>query len=851
MPTTVNGIGTHYYGQRNLRIHQGQCENCGRVVTLRDYETRLCFVILLIPIIPLGRKQVINECPRCRRHRVMPLEKWTQLREELVEESKRQTQAAPNDVQAALDHLQTVTALRGAEKAVGTARETLERFGDRADVQVAAGGCYEHLGMGHEADACFERALSLDPHDGAARRAVAMGCIERNELERAAQLLDAMERDEQPDRGPPFVLLGEAYQKQGQHEEALDAFRRGLAAAPSLKRERSLRKMVRQSEKVAPDAARALPPKRLWEQPAFLAAGIASLVALAVFGANWLIASRRPLHVVNSLSIPATVRLDGAKPMQIAPGALRKTRCGEGHHEAVVALEGGQPETVRFTMATGWFARFFRKPVYVLNVGGAAVIVREEIIYSVRRKEQANPFELHCGEPFVAFKHIHYAFTDPPSRIESEGTHDVHKSCLYVVEDIEPGQALNACGDELSSEACERFARSHLTAQPKNDLLLNYLFFIMQEEGRTDVLRDFLEQRLDNRPVLIQWHRRYQALCDTPDRWGGLVEMYEGFLRRDPDNSALLYLRGRLVEAPEKALPYHERAIAADPSNPYPHLAKAWHLRSAGDFAAARRAVAEAHRLRPDQPEIEAAYYRDRLRLGEFDALEQEVRSKRRETPLLWDHHIQLMGLLAAKGDLPAARREHEAYAARVRQELPGDPDQLVLSSEVSLLAFEGRYEECLAKLEELGDAGLVEGVEFRCRLELAQLDAAQRSVAEAEDAYGLLLVAIAWGLEGNRERAAVCRRRAAEALATQGRRERQLAAFLAEDAKPTAADVRAVTNAPFVKALAAAALAQAHPAEREGLLEVAEKFNVSPVYPHAFLKRAVTEMRTASAAHR
>jgi hypothetical protein len=96
-----------------------------------------------------------------------------------------------------------------------------------------------------------------------------------------------------------------------------------------------------------------------------------------------------------------------------------------------------------------------------------------------------------------------------------------------------------------------------------------------------------------------------------------------------------------------------------------------------------------------------------------------------------------------------------------------------------------------------------------------------------------------------------VCRRRAAEALATQGRRERQLAAFLAEDAKPTAADVRAVTNAPFVKALAAAALAQAHPAEREGLLEVAEKFNVSPVYPHAFLKRAVTEMRTASAAHR
>jgi hypothetical protein len=62
MPTTYNGIGTQYYGRRNEEKRPGVCPHCGASVELSSYDTRLWFVIVFIPFIPLGRKRVIDQC---------------------------------------------------------------------------------------------------------------------------------------------------------------------------------------------------------------------------------------------------------------------------------------------------------------------------------------------------------------------------------------------------------------------------------------------------------------------------------------------------------------------------------------------------------------------------------------------------------------------------------------------------------------------------------------------------------------------------------------------------------------------------------------------------------------------
>ena len=68
MPTTVNGVGTHYYGKRDIASRVGTCQYCGTQGKLDTYTTRLWFVIVFIPIIPLKRVRLLDYCPRCSRH---------------------------------------------------------------------------------------------------------------------------------------------------------------------------------------------------------------------------------------------------------------------------------------------------------------------------------------------------------------------------------------------------------------------------------------------------------------------------------------------------------------------------------------------------------------------------------------------------------------------------------------------------------------------------------------------------------------------------------------------------------------------------------------------------------------
>ena len=68
MPSTVNGIGTGYWGKKNRHSYQGQCRGCNRQTTLTCYDTTYCFVVLFLPVIPLGKKRILDYCAACSRH---------------------------------------------------------------------------------------------------------------------------------------------------------------------------------------------------------------------------------------------------------------------------------------------------------------------------------------------------------------------------------------------------------------------------------------------------------------------------------------------------------------------------------------------------------------------------------------------------------------------------------------------------------------------------------------------------------------------------------------------------------------------------------------------------------------
>src|SRR6185437_11541102 len=85
MPHRINGCGTWYHGRKNVVQFEGTCSSCKRRVVLSSYDTRLWFDVVLIPIIPLARKRIIDQCPACTRHHPMSYDDWEQGKKRTIE----------------------------------------------------------------------------------------------------------------------------------------------------------------------------------------------------------------------------------------------------------------------------------------------------------------------------------------------------------------------------------------------------------------------------------------------------------------------------------------------------------------------------------------------------------------------------------------------------------------------------------------------------------------------------------------------------------------------------------------------------------------------------------------------
>src|SRR5579864_9069029 len=156
MPTTYNGIGTHYYGKRNAQKRPGTCRSCGRTVQLESYDTRLWFVIFFIPVIPLGRKHIIDACPACRRHYVSDLQKWETARQLEVSGTMDKYRSNPTPENAVAAHQQMLS-FHQVPEATEFEKTMLAQFPDNAKVRAYLGSAQEHIGRLDQAIASYKR----------------------------------------------------------------------------------------------------------------------------------------------------------------------------------------------------------------------------------------------------------------------------------------------------------------------------------------------------------------------------------------------------------------------------------------------------------------------------------------------------------------------------------------------------------------------------------------------------------------------------------------------------------------------------------------------------------------------
>ena len=339
MPSSVNGIGTTYYGKRDLETETGVCEFCQSQTTLSTYETTHFFIVIFIPIIPLGKKQIIDDCSVCRRHRVLPAHEWQRIREEAIDASSTQLADKMDDPKAAIEHLQTLTAFRQMDEARELATAIEGSHAEDFDVQFFLGAWNEKYGDATIADRCFDKAFEIDPKNPAALRAKAMGLMEKGQLDEAREMLQTM-KPPSPHFDPGvFYQLGILYQAHERHGDAMEQFKIVSENSPEIARDKSFRKTVKKSEKATGvTAASILPGESIFSKAGFWwMAGAAALLAALIGGTFWT-GANRTVYVVNANPTPITVSIDDGEQLTIGPSGRKKVKLSEGSHEVEISV---------------------------------------------------------------------------------------------------------------------------------------------------------------------------------------------------------------------------------------------------------------------------------------------------------------------------------------------------------------------------------------------------------------------------------------------------------------------------------------------------------------------------------
>jgi Tfp pilus assembly protein PilF len=854
MPVTYNGIGTHYYGKRNLQKRHGQCRSCGRVVDLASYDTRLWFVIVFIPIIPLGRKRILDDCPSCRRHYASDLDKWETARQLEVSGAMEKYRSNPTPEGAIAAHQQLVGFHQVAE-AEEFQKTMLAQFPANAKIFAYLGAVQEHLGQHTQAADFFNRALALRPDSPEAAVGVARGHIRAGRLGEARQLLGFLEKPgaAQLYSLEPLETLARACQSAGSHREALELFAKILEALPKAGEHANFRKLVKTSEKALGQTTTILPKLKFSLKRAFAEANaggarlasarslmalgvILALVLLGFVVANEYIRRHRTLYLVNAGDAPATVEIPGAATVKNFKG-LRTITLPEGHFHA--AIHGPVEQALDFELRDSYFRRWFSHPLWLINVGGAALI--QETIATYSQNPVPPELAFHTGQTFEQFRNVTHPFTPLPDsvQVESGGTRTLVGLKLF---DGEPAGVFNYYRKRRGTSEALTFAETWLRAHPQDETMMAHYTVTAQHQKQGERLDAFLRAGLTNRPVRVEWHRTYQLLHDRPAERPALLRQYDGLLQAEPASSALLYLRGRLEIDRTAARDYFTRASQADPQNKYPLFALAYDRMAAGEWSEASSFLIRAEKLNPRDLSLIHFLFITRLALGEAPALAEEWRQKLARDPLNLLVASERIDALAAANQPDAAWSASVDFANQCRTQYGKDANKWINAVQCHAAYVIGDFK----KVESIARNDTT--VEGRLSLATAWIEqgrvgeAAKILPAEMDDENKIVFdfaLAVACRQNGDEAEAARWQSKAVELLQQGNGDSAYAAALLARGTAPTRAEAENFTFAPSLKAVMLAALSQQYPQARAELAGLARKLNVEPTFPYHLIRRA------------
>ncbi len=839
MSYTINGIGTQIYGRDKELTREDQCDQCGAFTRLTSYDATNYFVVVFIPVIPLGKIRVMDHCGSCQRWRQLPLKKWESAKEDAIRQSLQAMKANPSDPEAVKQALVTATQFQD-QGVLLQFKQVAETFRSDAEVQGLLGATLSYFGRNEEAITAYETSLAAKD-DLSTHEQLALEYASTAQPEKAEPHLAHIWQPDQADKVGLGIALVNGYQAKGDHQTAIAKLDRIAETHPDIAEDGEFKKIYKQAQKYE---RKGKPVPQLvgsssgyketsssssiakWIFPLALAAGLALFMVF-----SFMAGINRKVALINGLNEPYTATIAGDE-YTLQPKKVQYASIGEGQVPVSATINGIELPEETHKIKTPLFSRMFSKPLFVINPDKAAVLQKQEVIYSERGDLGDPRYEFVAGKSFYHFSDIDFQFETPPREMDLGSSRTVSKDLVDFapVGDTEFA-TLSQFHMLLESEQMTTYLKQQVQLGNPSEVAIGMLIDHLEAGEMLDLLRP----KLDNKPTDVAIHRAYQQAVEIATPNADLISEYKERLAKNPTDADMMYLAARL-SAKEERRELLVKAINANPPSAYAYISLAFEALQAGEYKKgvpfARKAV---------EMKLSASFQMILAQLleasGNFDEAMELMDDSLAGDSII--NELQRLGteipiFVAAGKSLQVGKRIDDLVDQLDGSEMQ---DTLELSFRGQLAYSQGNVTELEQLMQDAPDEP-----PFYMLVALDRLDEAAAQFVESEslpqDLNANLTMYVAAKATANEDLAKRFLTSSIELLSKGDKDDRTIAGMLAETGQSDRDTVDEVIIWPTDKRTYLAALAFRHPEDFNHYLGLAKKLNYKRTSPYLLIKQ-------------
>ncbi len=853
MPSTINGVGTKYYGKRNCFSYDNFCSHCNRYVNLSSYDTREWFVVLFIPIIPLGQKRIIDFCPSCTRHQPMPLKKYLRAKDEDYAEAMEKYDANPNDPEAVAGLLGIFGAYQDMEPFEALKKEAESEFAADSTVQAAIGSVYYNYGNMEQARTYFEKSLAMKDDEGV-HEVLGFVYLRFSEEDKAAEHFRHIIEKRTVDKTSYLFSLVDGYQGKGRHQDAIELMDAIIDIDPSVENDKNYKKTRKLSEKnldsckptknrhfvrAGGSGAGRTPvnAKKAW----CIAAAVILLILLIYTGVSFYMGKNANVYLVNGLTRTYDVMLDG-QTYSIPQSAYKKIKLSEGTKQLTVSDADISITSEMIELRSSFWKRPFLDRIYVINPDTVALLQWTKVFYAEVVSRAPDPvWKPHVGQILYAFDGIQFPFKAFPDEISTSDSGSGSESRVQVsmVEEREiPREQFPFVIEHyIGFEAKIDYLKKCLYYEPDN---INYLYNLYTQADPGTFI-ETVRPGLDAMPVRIEWHRLYQTKIESYKPEYDLLPEYKQRLDKSPDSSELQYLYGRILnEDRQQALQWFNKATEASEPCGYGHFALGYDAMMAADFKSALSHFEQALKIKPNNPFFCDLYYEMLVADNQLDKACDYCRQQMAQNSDNYTWMQEHDDLLRQLGRNEEADRVFEQWCQQNKDNYSADDFKtLQLSNQLGSFYREGDFDAIRRVIGEPNQ------LEDQVLLTLHNRETISDELMAQADFFSpmwKLLFYISESQLGNKDNATLFLTEAAKQLKSGGYDQRYAADCLSMEKQIDEQKICCLAMEVPLKAVTLTALGIKFPEYRGRFLGLAKQLNYKKVFPCHFLNSIYDE---------